>query len=61
MGANFIDFSGEERLLGMKGDWKANAELVIDDEVVAVVKKNKILTSKVSSYLACVAMKRSNG
>ena len=32
----------------MKGDWKTNAPLVIDDEVVAYVKIAKIMRSTVS-------------
>lgn len=31
----------------MKGDWKSNANLVIDDEIVAIVNKNKITKSEV--------------
>jgi len=48
IGAKFIDFSGQERVLGMKGDWKINSKLVIDDEIVADIKTNKLMSSSVS-------------
>jgi hypothetical protein len=49
IGATFIDHTtGEQKVLGMKGDWKTNAKLVIDDEVVAVVERDKITNSTVS-------------
>jgi hypothetical protein len=52
IGANFIDHAtGEQKVLGMKGDWKTNAKLVIDDEVVAVVERDKITSSTVSDLL----------
>jgi hypothetical protein len=35
----------------MKGDWKINSKLVIDDEVVADIKTNKLMSSSVSSRL----------
>jgi hypothetical protein len=44
----FIDIStGQKRLLGVKGDWKRNATLVVDDEVVAAVEKHSVLRSGV--------------
>jgi hypothetical protein len=49
IGATFIDHTtGEQKVLGMKRDWKTNAKLVIDDEVVAVVERDKITNSTVS-------------
>ena len=49
IGARFVDFSGEERILGMRGDWRTiSAKLVIDDEVVAVVQLKSSLSSTVS-------------
>jgi len=35
----------------MKGDWKINSKLVIDDEVVADIKTNKLMSSSVSSLI----------
>lgn len=35
----------------MKGDWKLDARLIIDDEVVAIIKTNKIMSSSVSNSL----------
>jgi hypothetical protein len=35
----------------MEGDWKTNAKLVIDDEVVAFANKEKLLSSTVSITL----------
>lgn len=44
----FIDISsGQKRVLGVKGDWKHNATLVIDDDVVAAVEKNSVMKSEV--------------
>lgn len=40
----FVDAStGQRRILGVKGDWKRNATLEIEGEVVAAVEKNKDL------------------
>jgi hypothetical protein len=36
----------------MKGDWKINSKLVIDDEVVADIKTNKFMSSSVSSHIS---------
>jgi hypothetical protein len=38
----------------MKGDWKTNAKLVIDDEVVATSENHKMMSSSVSISLRYV-------